>query len=1120
MPAADAITLLHVSDVQFGRNHRFGRLGLPPPDDTFDSLFARLLDDLALLQRDQGLSPDLLVVSGDLAEWGMPQEFRDALHFLEQLTDALGLKRDRVILVPGNHDVNRKACEAYFKDREADGEKPLPPYWPKWRHYHALFQQFYRDQPGISFTKDEPWTWYEVADLRVVVAGLNSTMAESHEDGTHYGHLGETQLRWFKDRLAPFKEKGCLRLGVVHHNYRRGSADDDENLRDADDLQRLLGPYLNLLLHGHTHNARLDRMANGVPILSAGSAALAREARPEEVPNQYQVIRIAPDRLERWTRAFDPAQKRWVGDTRCSDDGATWHAEHPVGLVAVHATFRSAAPKRPPRRTARRPAAKASDPATSWAQAILKTQTLRPGSVSVLDLHHAVELLSQPGGKVRPKSSPRLPTQLAGLAKEVLQEVPARGESNLAELYRFLLQHWVEGESGRPVSSGEKTPLSPDELWAALTHLALVMWIKGRLAVSPAELPTATRRAIDRLTDGRPHPRGRQEGAEALLLRNPQGLFYFRHLSIVEWLVARLAAAHVAQGLPPEPLAERPVSPRMADFFCDLAGRDEASRWARSVVTGDGAPAPTLYENAAIVLTSLREMSAIVSAGNRFLSAGELEPALAAFERVLRQDPLNQEARLGLLTVAQQSLGDAPRRAERVLDLLIRHCPGWLADRVCGPADLLDVRVGESVIVRVDGTALPVTRVAAGANDFGWEVQLAPVEATPGERKAETLRIRASHEPENVVQLQADTPDLPPGLYLVTVRFLAEDKERWRADQTVSNDTFTNPYVAGPPVRDPRRLFGRDRLIENLVEQLENHSVVLLGPRRSGKTSVLYQLAEVCRPDWAVAFLDLHTFSGVDTAELLAGLREEVLRACSGDGGVADVPADLRTLQRRLRDTPAEKLLVLLDELAVLADHPAAALQMRAMSKWQRPSTRIVVAGTARDLDSVTEAAVEIRGSSPLNEFAARELDEISREDARALLEHPVLGHYRYENDALEELLDLGAGWPFFLNMLGHLTLKAVQRQGVRVIDKAHVASARAEAPYELGRWYQDFVHELDDRTRNALPRLCRSRKRPAKALPSPYGEILRSAGLTVGPRDRSRLDPLFVNWLQLQGKV
>ena len=114
MDMSRPITLLHVSDTQFGRNHRFGNLALPPPDDTFDTLLARLGDDLQYLEREHGLRPDLVVLSGDLAEWGLKPEFDDLLPFVEGLIQLLKLPQNRVVMIPGNHDINRKACEAYF----------------------------------------------------------------------------------------------------------------------------------------------------------------------------------------------------------------------------------------------------------------------------------------------------------------------------------------------------------------------------------------------------------------------------------------------------------------------------------------------------------------------------------------------------------------------------------------------------------------------------------------------------------------------------------------------------------------------------------------------------------------------------------------------------------------------------------------------------------------------------------------------------------------------------------------------------------------------------------------------------------------------------------------------
>jgi 3',5'-cyclic AMP phosphodiesterase CpdA len=51
-------------------------------------------------------------------------------------------------------------------------------------------------------------------ELKLVVAGLNSTMRESHQAEDHYGYLGEAQLRWFADKLAPYRQEGWLRIAA------------------------------------------------------------------------------------------------------------------------------------------------------------------------------------------------------------------------------------------------------------------------------------------------------------------------------------------------------------------------------------------------------------------------------------------------------------------------------------------------------------------------------------------------------------------------------------------------------------------------------------------------------------------------------------------------------------------------------------------------------------------------------------------------------------------------------------------------------------------------------------------------------------------------------------------
>jgi NACHT domain len=125
-------------------------------------------------------------------------------------------------------------------------------------------------------------------------------------------------LRWFAHQLRPAED--VLRIGVLHHNARRKAQADEENLRDEDDLTSILGEHLDLLLHGHTHEGKEDRLSDGTLVLATGSSAVSADWRPAEVPNQYQVLHIEPGHVTRWARQWD-GQRRWIVDGRASRRG-------------------------------------------------------------------------------------------------------------------------------------------------------------------------------------------------------------------------------------------------------------------------------------------------------------------------------------------------------------------------------------------------------------------------------------------------------------------------------------------------------------------------------------------------------------------------------------------------------------------------------------------------------------------------------------------------------------------------------------------------------------------------------------------------------------------------------
>ena len=253
-------------------------------------------DHFRVIAADPQLRPDLIVVAGNLATRGRKWEYDQAGRYIAALMELFALPAHRVVLVPGDGDVNREASAAYFMQRAAEDEEAEPPYWPKWTPFAALFGRFYQESSKISFAPGEPWSLFEIPELRVVLAGINSTMAHSHQDADNYGLIGERQAEWFQSRLARYADLGWLRIGVMRHAPGAGCEAGPEELRDAEQLDRLIAPNLNLLAHGSLLGRGYEDRA-GLPVLGAEhrQAGAPGPARP----TGFELLQIRSDGLTR-----------------------------------------------------------------------------------------------------------------------------------------------------------------------------------------------------------------------------------------------------------------------------------------------------------------------------------------------------------------------------------------------------------------------------------------------------------------------------------------------------------------------------------------------------------------------------------------------------------------------------------------------------------------------------------------------------------------------------------------------------------------------------------------------------------------------------------------------------
>ncbi|AUX33292.1 uncharacterized protein SOCE836_054470 [Sorangium cellulosum] len=295
---------------------------------------------------------DLLCITGDIADWGQPEEYAAASEFVEATRARLGLDSDRVFIVPGNHDVARLvARETWQKLRELIPKSdPLaisrwmagiigapPGLVDAWRDEILLRQSAYRDwvrsvhgdellpahsphgRLGYRATLSLPHLPFPVHVIGLDTAWLAGDDADA-------GHLLLTPhqiLSLCTDGRG--KRLPGVRLALMHHPL--------SDLADGDASRNFLAQYTDVVLRGHLHHSRvetLDTPDGRLPQLAAGSmyegwgAALYR--------NGCELITIELDELGS-LRGGELRYRSWSPEGHWHDDGSIYRSA-PNGRLA------------------------------------------------------------------------------------------------------------------------------------------------------------------------------------------------------------------------------------------------------------------------------------------------------------------------------------------------------------------------------------------------------------------------------------------------------------------------------------------------------------------------------------------------------------------------------------------------------------------------------------------------------------------------------------------------------------------------------------------------------------------------------------------------------------------
>jgi 3',5'-cyclic AMP phosphodiesterase CpdA len=288
--------ILHFSDLHYNTN-----------DDQGDRsrFYVSLKETLASINSEKKIN--LFVFSGDLTHEAPGLEIVLAGKIIEEIVDAIEIKKDNVFIVPGNHDV-------VWKDFENNQRLEKP-----YASFIAWYESFFNKNQIRSRTKkhikgridpsttEDGLAWHaSLKEFNLSVIGLCSNACGDGKKGL--GELSEGNIEFIKNKWRDKKEHNEIRILVLHHNVfpvrSNNSKDESRTITNAGAALNTLSIYdCDIVLNGHTHRPEIicyqasdmnvDGYSHQSSILFVTSGSSGGQAPTGDISKNFNIIDIA-----------------------------------------------------------------------------------------------------------------------------------------------------------------------------------------------------------------------------------------------------------------------------------------------------------------------------------------------------------------------------------------------------------------------------------------------------------------------------------------------------------------------------------------------------------------------------------------------------------------------------------------------------------------------------------------------------------------------------------------------------------------------------------------------------------------------------------------------------------
>jgi len=266
--------------------------------------------------------------------------------------------------------------------------------------------------------------------------------------------------------------------------------------------------------------------------------------------------------------------------------------------------------------------------------------------------------------------------------------------------------------------------------------------------------------------------------------------------------------------------------------------------------------------------------------------------------------------------------------------------------------------------------------------------------------------------------------------------------------------TITNPYIVGNPIKTKKMFYGREDDFEFIRRKLESGSksyiIVLSGERRSGKTSILFQILNgELGENFIPILIDMQTMAGLkNEGEFFEKFAQETLKYVDNRFSMnnynfhSESESPYKVFSKLLDDIheayPDKTKLILIDEYELI--------EIKSKEGSLSPNFVPFLSGL---LESEMHISFIFTGSRTLEERGNdywqnlfgkslfRNVSFLSEQDTMRLITQPVEEQITFNEDVLNAIYRLTSGQPFYTQIVGQNIVDYVNET-----EKTHIENS------------------------------------------------------------------------------